>query len=182
MKNIYACGDVIGSYLFSHVAEYHASVAVQNAVLPIPFKKRVDYRNIPWATFTDPELAHSGLTENEAREQYGDRIKIFRYYYNKIDRAKTDLTETGIGKFIFDPKGKLIGIHILGEHASELLHEAQLIKKFNLSFSKIQSMIHIYPTYGDVVKRASSMFYAESLRSNIFIKFIQRLFSKKQKK
>jgi pyruvate/2-oxoglutarate dehydrogenase complex dihydrolipoamide dehydrogenase (E3) component len=175
--NIYACGDVIGSYLFSHVAEYQASIAVRNAVLPLPVKKNIDYRTIPWATFTDPELAHSGLTENEARIQFGDKIKIYRHYYNKVDRAKTDLSETGVGKFIFSPNGKLIGIHILGERASELLHEAQLIKILNLSFSKIQSMIHIYPTFGDVVKRPANLYYADRLRNNFFIKYIQKLFS-----
>ncbi len=174
-SNIYACGDIIGSYKFSHIAEYHAGIAVPNALLPLPFKRKAKYGNIVWATFTHPELAHAGLTEKEARDQYGESITVYRYPYNKIDRARTDVADIGLGKFICDRKGKLIGIHILGERASDLLHEAQLAKTLNVPFHKIQSMIHIYPTYGDVVKRASNAAYAHRLSENFFVKLIRKL-------
>ena len=65
---------MIGSYKFSHIAEYHASIAVPNAVLPLPLKRKVDYENIVWSTFTEPELAHAGLTEEEARQRYGNSV------------------------------------------------------------------------------------------------------------
>lgn len=172
--NIYACGDVLGTYKFSHIAEYHAGIAVPNAVLPLPVKRKVNYENIVWSTFTEPELAHAGLTEKEARDKYGDSIRIYRYSYNEIDRARTDLADIGMSKFICDKKGKLIGIHILGERAADLLHEAQLAKTLGIQFHKIQSMIHIYPTYGDLVKRPATAAYADRLQHNFFVKMARR--------
>lgn len=178
VKNIYAVGDVINAYLFSHMAEYQSTLAVQNAVLPLPIKKKVDYSAVPWATFTDPELAHSGLTEAEAREKWGDRIRIYRQSYEKVDRAKTDLATEGLGKFIFSPKAKLVGIHILGKQASELLHEAQLTRVLKVPFSKLSSMIHIYPTYGDVVKRPANRFYADQLQNLWIVKLVKKIAGK----
>lgn len=174
-NNIYACGDVIGSYQFSHIAEYHATIAVPNAVLPLPVKRKVDYTNIVWATFTDPEFAHAGLSEAEAREKYGDKIKVYRFSYDKVDRAKTDIAEIGMSKFVCKKNNKILGIHIIGERAADLLHEAQLAKSLGVPFHKIQSMIHIYPTYGDMVKRPATAAYADKLQNNIFIKMIKAL-------
>ncbi|MDW7680387.1 MAG: FAD-dependent oxidoreductase, partial [bacterium] len=143
MSNIYAIGDVIGSYQFSHIAEYHAGIAVPNALLPLPIKRKVNYENIVWTTFTDPEFARGGLSEAEAQEKYGDSIKVYRFNYEKVDRAKTDLSTVGMSKYIVDKKGKLLGIHIIGERAGELLHEAQLAKSMGIPFHKIQSMVHV---------------------------------------
>ena len=176
--NIYAIGDVIGSYQFSHIAEYHANIAVPNAVLPIPFKKKVDYSNVVWATFTDPEFAHSGLTEAQAKEKYGENIRIYRHEYSKVDRAKTDLAQIGMSKIITDKKGRLVGMHIIGERAAALLHEVQLAKSMGIPFHKIQSMIHIYPTYGDMLKRPSVKAYVDKLQNNFFIKLAKKLTGK----
>lgn len=173
-RNIYACGDVIGSYQFSHIAEYHAGIAVPNAVLPLPIKRKVDYSNIVWTTFTDPEFAHAGITEAQAKEKYGDNITVYRFPYNKVDRAKTDLAEIGMSKFVCDQKGKLLGIHIIGERAGDLLHEAQLAKSLGIPFNKIQSMVHVYPTYGDMIKRPAVAAYADKLQNNFFIKLIRK--------
>jgi len=173
--NIYACGDVLGTYKFSHIAEYHASIAVPNAVLPLPIKRKVSHRDIAWATFTAPELAHAGLTEKEARERYGDAINVYRHSYEDIDRARTDLADAGMSKFICDKSGRLIGIHILGERASDVLHEAQLAKTLGVRFHRIRSMIHIYPTYGDLVKRPATAAFAERLQQNFFVKQLRRL-------
>lgn len=82
-KNIYAIGDVVGPYRFSHIAEYHGAVAALNALLPI--KRKVSYENIVWVNFTDPEIAHLGLTEEQARAKYGDKLKIFRYEYKCVE-------------------------------------------------------------------------------------------------
>jgi len=173
--NIYACGDVIGSYKFSHIAEYHASIAVPNALLPLPLKRKVDYENIVWSTFTEPELAHAGLTEEEARQRYGNSVTIYRHSYDEIDRARTDLADVGMSKFICGRRGKLLGIHILGERASDLLHQAQLAKTFGIGFHRIRSMIHIYPTYGDLVKRPATAAFANRLQNNFFVKQLRRL-------
>ncbi|MHC4532899.1 MAG: dihydrolipoyl dehydrogenase family protein, partial [Planctomycetota bacterium] len=144
-KNIYACGDVVPPYLFTHIAEYEAIVATTNACFALPIKT-ANYDNVLWTTYTDPELAHAGLTEEQARERYGDSIRIYRWEHKDVDRAKTDLAQNGLSKFICDKKGKLLGIHILGHGAGELMHEAQLAKSLGLPFSKIASVIHAYPS------------------------------------
>lgn len=178
--NIYAIGDVIGSYQFSHIAEYHAGIAVPNALLPLPIKRKVNYENIVWTTFSDPEFARAGLSEAEAREKFGNKIKIYKFNYDKVDRAKTDLATIGMSKYIVDKKGKLLGIHIIGERAGELLHEAQLAKSMGIPFHKIQSMVHVYPTYGDMVKRPAVAAYVDKIQNNFFIKLIQKLKKGKQ--
>lgn len=176
---VYAIGDVIGGYQFSHIAEYHATVAVPNALLPLPIKKKVDYRNMVWCTFTQPELAHGGLTEQQARERYGDSIRIYRHHYRHVDRARTDVAETGSSKFITDRTGKLLGIHILGNRAAELLHEAQLAKTLGRNFAEISGMIHIYPTYGDLVKRPADQCFVDNLQNKFYVKIAKKLFSGK---
>ena len=177
--NIYACGDVVGPYQFSHMAEYGARIAVQNAFLP--FKKKVNYRDVIWCTFTDPELAHAGLTEEEARKLHGDNVKVYKYEYKNVDRAKTDVIETGMSKFIMDRKGKIIGAHILGSRAGEIIHEAQLAKSFNIPFYKLNSVIHIYPTFSDIVKQPAKLSYIDRLQNNPVLKFIRSLMKKKIK-
>ncbi|MCC6544641.1 MAG: FAD-dependent oxidoreductase [Nitrospirae bacterium] len=170
--NIYACGDVAGPYRFSHMAEYQAKIAIINAILP--FKKKVDYKNAAWATFTNPEIAHAGLTEEEARKSYGDRISIYKHEYSHIDRGKTDVSETGLGKFICDSKGRLIGAHILGARAGELIHETQIARSLGIPFYKLYSVIHIYPTFTDVVKQAAKLCYIDKLQRNPFLKFLRK--------
>lgn len=177
-SNIYAAGDVVGPYQFSHMAEYQAVIATINVFLPL--KKKADYRNVIWCTYTDPELAHAGLTEEEAIAKYGDKVKIYYYKYNNLDRAKTDLQELGRGKFICDRKGKLIGAHILGHNAGDLIHEAQLLKSLNIKFPDIQSVIHAYPTYSDITRQAGKLAYIEKLQSNFFIKLIKTIFLNKK--
>ncbi len=173
-SNIYACGDVIGPYQFSHMAEYQAITATTNAFLPI--KKKVDYTHVIWSTFTDPELAHAGLTEKEARERYGDGIKVYRYRYSDIDRARTDRTESGMSKFICDRSDRLIGAHVLGRCATEVIHEAQLAKSLNIPFYKIRSVIHAYPSYTDVLRQPAKLCYIDRLQRNPFIKLLKKLF------
>lgn len=170
-SNIYACGDVIGHYLFSHIAEYQAVIAGANACLPI--KRKINYSNIIWTTFTDPEFAHAGFTEEQARNKYGDKIKIYKYNFKSLERAITDNIEFGIGKFILTKKGFLLGAHILGHNAGELLHEAQILKTLKIKFSKIQSVIHSYPTYSDITRQTGKKVYIDELQNNFLIKIIK---------
>lgn len=169
-KNIYACGDVVGPYQFSHMAEYQAIIAVGNALMPI--KQKVNYNAVPWATFTDPELAHVGLTEEEARERY-KRIKVYRLKFNESDRAITDLEENGMAKVICDNNGRILGAHIVGANAGEIIHEYVLAKAQGLKIGQLSSTIHIYPTLAQVVKRTADQTYTETLQSKWF-----KLFSK----
>jgi pyruvate/2-oxoglutarate dehydrogenase complex dihydrolipoamide dehydrogenase (E3) component len=173
--NIYACGDVVGPYQFSHMAEYQATIACFNAFLPL--KKKVNYSNVIWCTFTDPELAHGGITEEQARERLGERIRIYRQEYSKMDRARTDLEYNGMSKLICDDKGRLAGIHILGSHASEVIHEVQFAKSLNIPFEKIREVIHAYPSYSDAIKKPSNLYYVDKLQGNPFLKILRRLLS-----
>jgi pyruvate/2-oxoglutarate dehydrogenase complex dihydrolipoamide dehydrogenase (E3) component len=173
-ENIYAVGDVLGGFEFSHIAEYQAVIAVKNALLPFPIKDKVNYEHIVWATFTDPELAHSGLTEDQARKKYGDAVKVYRLNYSDIDRAVIDRNTTGFAKFIVGKRGRLLGVHILGERASEILHEAQVLKVFNIPFHKIAPMVHIYPSYGDMVKRPAIRYAVDRILENPFVKLLHR--------
>jgi pyruvate/2-oxoglutarate dehydrogenase complex dihydrolipoamide dehydrogenase (E3) component len=91
--------------LFPHVAEYEAVIATTNPCVGLPIRK-TDYDNILWATFTEPQLAHAGLTEEQARDRYGDSIRTYRWEFKNVDRAKTDLAENGLDKFICDRKGR----------------------------------------------------------------------------
>ncbi len=179
-KNIYAAGDIVPPYLFTHIAEYEAVIAGTNACLPFPIKK-TNYDNVLWCTYTDPELAHAGLTEQQARELHGDQIKIYRWDHKDVDRARTDLAQNGLTKIICGPKGKILGIGILGHSAGEIMHEVQLAKSLNKPFSKIASVIHAYPSYSDAIRQPAKKCYIDILQDNFFIKLIKSLTSKKNR-
>lgn len=161
-KNIYACGDVAGPYQFSHMAEYQAVIAVGNALFP--FKRKVDYSAVPWCTFTDPEVARVGLTEDEARTQCKD-IRVYRSLYGGNDRAVTDIEEKGLAKVITDKKGYILGAHIAGTNAGEIIHEYVLAKSSKLKIGNLSSAIHIYPTLAQVVKRSADQYYIDMMNS-----------------
>lgn len=166
VANIYACGDIVGPYRFSHVSNYEGVTATLNAVLPLPIKRKVDYSNLLWVTFTDPELAHLGLTEAQAREEYGEQIKIYEYDYAELDRAETDSNGDSQAKFICDSKNKIIGAHILGARAGELIHESQVLKNLNQPISKLNGMIHAYPTYSELNKQVGKEAQIQGLKEN----------------
>jgi pyruvate/2-oxoglutarate dehydrogenase complex dihydrolipoamide dehydrogenase (E3) component len=176
-STIYAAGDVAGPYQFSHMAEYQARIAARNALYPV--KSRVDYGDYIWCTFTDPEFAHLGLTEEEARRERGDRIRIYRWNYRDTDRGRTDGEEFGMAKFVCDESYGLLGAHILGARAGELIHEAQIIRSLGIPFYKLDSMIHIYPTFADVVRQPAKMAHIEKVRNNPFVKMITGIAKKR---
>lgn len=170
IADIYACGDVVGPYRFSHVSYQEGITAAINAVSPLAFKK-MSYENIIWVTYTDPELAHLALTEAEAKERYGDKIKVFELDYSELDRAVTESAE-GRAKFILDKKGKLLGAHIIGERAGEIIHSCQILKSLKLPFKKLQSVIHAYPTYAEIIRDGAKEAYIEQWKKRLkfFIK------------
>jgi len=144
---IYACGDVIGGYQFTHVAGYQANVVLKNALF-LPMIK-ADYRVIPWATFTDPELARVGLTEQEARERYGDDIYVVKQGFDEVDRAQAEAATVGFAKIITKRNGQILGAHLVGPSAGELIHEIILAMSHKLKLSALGG-IHIYPTLAEV--------------------------------
>ena len=175
-KRIYGCGDVIGGYQFTHVAGYEAAVVIQNALF-FPSAK-ADYRVIPWATFTDPELAHVGLTEAQARQQYGDKIEVLKQHFSEVDRAQAEGTTAGFAKFITTPKGQILGAHIVGSSAGELIHEVILAMKNKLPISALTGMIHIYPTLSEVNSKAALQLKKRNYAKNKFLQnTLRKLFS-----
>lgn len=149
---IYACGDVIGGYQFTHVASYEANIVLRNALfLPVI---KADYKVIPWATFTDPELARVGLSEQEAKERYGNDIQIVKQEYADVDRAQAEAATVGFAKIITRRNGQILGAHLVGAAAGELIHEIVLAMSHNLKISALGG-IHIYPTLAEVNSKAA---------------------------
>ncbi len=170
--NIYAAGDVVGPYQFSHMAWYQGMLAARNAIIPF-FKQNIDYSAIGWVTFTAPELARMGCTEDEARKKYCN-ITVYKKPYSSIDRAVTDRTSNGLAKYIIDCKGQLIGVHIVGARAGELLNE-MLLARFNaIPLYKLGSLIHVYPTYSEINWHAGKQAYVDRLQHNWILKIIRR--------
>ncbi len=173
--NIYAAGDCIGKYAFTHVAEHQASVAVGNALFPF-IKRKVDYSVVPWATFTDPELARAGLLEEEARAIYGgDNVVIYRHAFKDVDRAVMEGVGSGLIKLVCSRSGLILGAHILGPAAGELIHEYVLAMKKGLKVSDISRTIHVYPTLSMGVKRAADEYYIKRLFSGAAARLARRV-------
>ena len=173
-KRIFAAGDVVGPYAFTHVAEYHAGIVIANAIFRVP--KKLDYRVVPWVTYTDPEVARVGLTEAEAREQ-GLDVDIMRFDFSDVDRAITDVETAGMVKLVAR-KGQLLGASLIGPHAGELLHELVLAMQARVPISKISAAIHAYPTLAQVHRRAVNSHYSPKLfapRTLKLVKWINRL-------
>ncbi|MEJ8553495.1 dihydrolipoyl dehydrogenase family protein [Tepidibacter sp. Z1-5] len=170
VKDIYAVGDVVGPYQFSHMANVQGITAVQNAVLPI--NKKIDYSHVAWCTFSEPELARSGLTEKEAREKYKDNIRVYTETYKNLDRAKTKEDSLGVVKIICDKKGNVLGASVLGDRAGEIISEVQIVKTLGINFAKLSKVIHPYPTYSEILVKISKKVYVDNILNNPFIKLI----------
>ncbi len=178
-SRIYACGDVIGGYQFTHVAGYEAVVVLTNALFsPIKkwFPSKANYRVIPWATFTDPELARVGLTAQQAKERYGDDVMILKQPFEDVDRAQAEAATTGFAKIITTKKGEILGAHIVGSSAGELIHEIVLAMANNLKVSALTG-IHIYPTLTEVNSKAALLLQKSNFADNEFLQsFLPRFF------
>jgi pyruvate/2-oxoglutarate dehydrogenase complex dihydrolipoamide dehydrogenase (E3) component len=147
--NIYAAGDVVGPYQFTHVAAHQAWYAAVNALFGKFKKFKVDYRVIPWTTFIDPEVARVGLNELEAKEK-NIPYEVTRYGIDDLDRAIADSANLGFIKVLTVPgKDKILGVTIVGEHAGDLLTEFVLAMKWGLGLNKILGTIHTYPTLAE---------------------------------
>lgn len=173
-KHIYACGDVCGPYQFTHMAEYQAGIVISNAVFRVP--KKADYRVVPWVTYTDPELARVGLTEQQAKDKGIEPI-VLRFPFKDIDRALTEVEPRGFVKLITH-KGKVLGASILGPHAGELIHEIVLAMKTGAGIGDISATIHAYPTLAQVHRRTVNTLYGKKLFSPAtrrLVRWINRL-------
>ena len=169
-SNIFACGDVASLYQFSHVAAYQASVAVRNAMFKKIAWAKINYTNMTWATFTEPELAHLGQTEDEARKE-NDDVKVYLTPYANSDRATTDLEKQGLLKIITDKKGLILGAHVVGANAGEIIQGFLIAKSNRMPLSKLAQTLYIYPTLSELVKKTAAKPFIEQ-GNNPLIKFL----------
>lgn len=162
-RKVYAIGDVSGGPQFTHIAGYQAGIVLRNALFRLP--ARTDYRALPWVTYCDPELAHIGLTEAEARKQFGDDVRIARADFRDNDRARAERAVTGGIKLVLRRNGTVLGVSILGSQAGELIGLWALAMSKKLKLSTITATILPYPTRGEISKAAASAFYSPKLFS-----------------
>ena len=159
-RKVFAIGDVIGGgQQFTHVANYHAGIVFRRALFRLPAKVKSEL--IPWVTFTDPELAQIGLTEDQARQQHG-AIQVFRWPYHENDRAQPERATEGFIKVVTDKKGRILGAGIAGRAAGELIQIWSLAIAQGLKITDLTNWIAPYPTLGEISKRAAMGTYALS--------------------
>jgi pyruvate/2-oxoglutarate dehydrogenase complex dihydrolipoamide dehydrogenase (E3) component len=159
-RKAYAIGDVAGGLQFTHVANYHAGIVIRNALFRLPAKASDD--TIPWVTFTDPELAHVGLTEAQARERH-KVIRVLRWPYHENDRAQAERETHGHIKVVTAKNGRILGATIVGAHAGELITTWTLALSRGLNIRAMTGIVVPYPTLSEVGKRAAMTYFSASL-------------------
>ena len=149
VDTVYACGDVAGRFLFTHSAAYEGVRAVRDMFFP---GKGKVVASVPWCTFTDPELAHAGMTEAEARAQHGDDVDVWRQDLAHNDRARADGTTAG-AIIVITHKKRIVGAHILAPAAGEMIHELALAIEEGVGLSELSQFTHVYPTVSTSIGR-----------------------------
>ncbi len=174
-RKVYAIGDVAGGLQFTHVAGYHAGIIIRSALFGLPSKAKTAH--IPWATYTDPELAQVGLTEAQARERHGDAVEVARFDYHHNDRAVSERKTKGFIK-VMVVKGRPVGATIVGYQAGELINLWSLALANNLKMGQIAAVVSPYPTVGELNKRVAGAYFSPRLFENQMVKrvvrFVQR--------
>jgi len=160
VPTIWAAGDVSGGLQFTHVADYQAKLVLRNILSPVRAAARYDA--VPWVTYTDPEVARVGLTEDEARERHG-AITVYRYPFAELDRAITDGATEGFVKIVTGRGARILGATIVGHGAGELLPSIVLMMREGLPVSRLSQFIWAYPTMAEGVKRAADTYYRRAL-------------------
>lgn len=174
-KSVFAIGDVAGGYQFTHMAGYHAGIVIRNALFNLPAK--TDYRAVPWVTYTDPELAHVGENEAQAKSRDGS-AKAVRWSFAENDRAQAELATEGFIKIVVGKGGTILGATIVGRHAGELILPWVLAVQKRLKVSDMTGMIAPYPTLSEVSKRVAGAWYTPTLfseKTRRVVRLMQRL-------
>jgi pyruvate/2-oxoglutarate dehydrogenase complex dihydrolipoamide dehydrogenase (E3) component len=156
-RRVYAIGDAVDGPMFTHVANYHASLVIRNALFRLRAKLR--YNAVPWVTFTDPELAHVGLNDEQAKQQ-GHRIRVLRWPYRENDRAQAERAMQGHIKVVTTRRGRILGATIVGAQAGELITPWTLAIDQGLDIRAMAQLVVPYPTLGEVGKRAALSYFA----------------------
>ncbi|KIC11647.1 dihydrolipoamide dehydrogenase [Leisingera sp. ANG-M1] len=174
-KKVYAIGDVAGGLQFTHVAGYHAGIIIRSALFGLPSKAKTSH--IPWATYTDPELAQVGLTEAQARDIYGVKLEVARFDYHHNDRAIAERKTKGFVKVMVF-KGRPVGVTIAGHQAGEQIGLWSMAIANNLKMSQVAAMVAPYPSISEINKRAAGAYFSPRLFESSFVKravrFVQR--------
>jgi pyruvate/2-oxoglutarate dehydrogenase complex dihydrolipoamide dehydrogenase (E3) component len=174
-RRVYAVGDAAGGPQFTHVAGYHAGIVIRNALFRVPAK--VDYRALPWVTYTEPELAQVGMTEGEALRAHPQDVEILRWPFHENDRAQAERQTHGLVKVLTRRNGAVLGASIIGREAGELIQVWGLTISARLKLPAVRDYIAPYPTLGEVNKRAAGSFYAPKLfsdRTRRLVRFLAR--------
>ena len=153
VKSVYAAGDVAGRFLFTHSAGYEASRAIRNMFFPGSSKHAY---LVPWCTFTDPELAHAGLTEEQARAEHGDdAVRVWRHDLEHSDRARADGADDGEVRIV-TAKGRIVGAHVLAPSAGEIIGELALAIDRGLDLADLAGVVHVYPTLAIAIQQLAA--------------------------
>lgn len=176
-RKIFAIGDIAGGPQFTHVAGYHAGIVIRQICFKMLWAK-VDYKALPWVTYSDPELAQVGLTEDEARKKHDNDIKVIEWHFDENDRAIAERTTKGQIRVVTDRKGLILGASIVGPQAGELIGLWALAISSGLKIGAVTGMIAPYPTLGEVSKRAAGAWYTPRLfsdKTRRIVRFLQKL-------
>ena len=171
-RKVFAIGDVAGGLQFTHVANYHAGIVIRRALFRLPAK--VSTHHVPWVTYTEPELANVGLSEEEAVKQK-IAINVLRWPYHENDRAQAERATDGHVKVVTDKKGRILGASIAGEHAGELIQLWSLALSQGLKIRAMTEWISPYPTLSEISKRAAIRYYAAAAGNTLIRKALHLL-------
>jgi pyruvate/2-oxoglutarate dehydrogenase complex dihydrolipoamide dehydrogenase (E3) component len=161
---IYACGDVNGGYQFANIANYEARIALKNALFFPLFK--VDYRSIPWAIFSDPQLARVGMTEAQARRWYKHDVLVLRQYFKSVAAAQLSGETTGICKVVVLRNGEILGASLVGSQAGELINVFALAIGKRLKMDAIATLAPVYPSFSEILDQIAVAWTKAKLTSN----------------
>ncbi|MXN66381.1 dihydrolipoamide dehydrogenase [Stappia sp. GBMRC 2046] len=159
-RKVFAIGDIAGGLQFTHVAGYQAGLVIRSILFRLPVTYDRDI--IPWVTYTDPEIAHIGLGEAEARSRFGNKVKVLEAKYAQNDRAQAAGATEGFVKLVVGARGRLLGADVVGASAGEIMNLMSLAVGRKLSVGQLAGMISPYPSLSEVVKRAAISYYSQA--------------------
>ena len=172
-RHIFAAGDCLGGFQFTHYAGWQGFMAVRNALLPGSTRAVLD--RVPWTTFTEPEVAHIGLTEQQARDRYGNRIEVTSWPMAQVDRALTDGASAGFIKLVHQPNGRLLGATVVSRRAGEAIQEWITALDQGRKIGDLADSIHVYPTYSMANMQVSSQLRVAGMLSGVSGRIIRKL-------
>jgi pyruvate/2-oxoglutarate dehydrogenase complex dihydrolipoamide dehydrogenase (E3) component len=174
-KHIFACGDVIGSFQFTHYAAWQASMAIRTMLFPGSSRGLLE--RVPWTVFTEPEVAQCGLTEDEARRRYAARndVRVARWPLERLDRAVTDQDRHGFVKIVRFSNGQILGAQIVAARAGEMIAEIAMAIDHHLKLDDLAATLHVYPTYAIGVQQLAADVRLRSLARSAVVKLARRV-------